>query len=234
MHLRDVTIHASEGLAEKYKDGFVGKFARDVECVNVLFLKLIDRKITTDGTKKLALMFTDNSDELIERHHLYPEQPDVLIFNWLFPFADYVGAAESDKKRLIFTALCDCATYLARQYQWETQPLDEARMEAELQHFECSGYVKPSWISPDSKWRVKVYYDFGLEFLKFYACLFRNRSKTELNRQYLGKVVPVQGCNRVGKSHGKWLSSTQFEMISPSFFRKQWVSDFSEAIIEHS
>lgn len=234
MFLRDITIHADQGLADKYKDGFVGKFARDVECANVLFRKLIDRKLTTDGTKKLALIFTDDPAKINEQHHLYPEQPDVLIFHWLFPFADYVGAAEREKKRLIFTALCDCATYLARQYQWDTQPMDDARAQAEQQNYECTGYVKSAWGSPDSKWRVRVYYDFGLEFLEFSACLFKNRSKTELDRQYLGKVVPVQGCNGVKKSHGKWLSATQFEMTAASFHRKQWVCDFSEAMSAHS
>ncbi len=46
----------------------------------------------------------------------------------------------------------------------------------------------------------------------------------------MGQVVPVQGCNSVNKSDGKWLSETQFELISSSFQKIKWEFDITEII----
>ncbi|QDU12446.1 hypothetical protein CA11_02250 [Gimesia maris] len=228
MFLRDVSIHADKAIVSTHKDGFVGKFARDVTgCIN-LFLRLIHRKIETAGTAKLALTFTNNKSLVKERHHMYPEQSDVLIFTWLFQFDKYVEASELNKKKMIFSAMTDCVKYLATQYEWDTRPLNEARKQAEQDDYQFNGYLKHSWSSPDSKWRVRIYYECRLEFLEFSCCLFRNRSKTELFRKKMGRVVPAQGGYRIEESNGKWLSNTQFELISPTFQRIEWGVDFAE------
>lgn len=161
---------------------------------------------------------------------MYPEQPDVLIFTWLFPFEKYVGATDLAKKRMIFSSMHDCVKYLANQYRWDIAPLDDAKKKAEQDQYQFNGYLKHSWLSPNSKWRVKLFYDYGLEFLEFYCCLFKNRSKTELCRHFMGRVVPVQGSCVLKKSDGKWLSDSQFELISPSFHKKKWVVDLKEFI----
>ncbi|MEQ8637305.1 hypothetical protein [Gimesia maris] len=232
MFLRDVAIHADKAIVSNYKDGFVGKFARDVTCCTYLFLRLIHRKIETAGVIKLALTFTDNESLIKERHHMYPEQPDVLIFTWLFPFDKYIESSELEKKRMIFSAMTDCVKYLATQYEWDSQPVVDALEQAEQDDYRFNGYLNPSWVSPDSKWRVRIYFECGLEFLEFYCCLFKNRSKTELGRKYMGRDVPVQTGNRIDKSDGKWLSDTQFELISPTFHGIKWVIDFDEIIAE--
>lgn len=232
MFLRDVTIHADKAIVSNYKDGFVGKFARDVNCCTYLFLRLIHRKIETAGVIKLALTFTDNESLIKERHHMYPEQPDVLIFTWLFPFDKYIAASELEKKRMIFSAMTDCLKYLATQYQWDSQPVDDALKMAEQDDYRFNGYLKHSWVSPDSKWRARIYFDFGLEFVDYYCSLFKNRSRTELVRKYMGKVVPVQTGMKIDKSEGKWLSDTQFELISPTFHRIKWVADFAENMVD--
>lgn len=234
MFLRDVTIHADEAIVSNYKDGFVGKFARDVTCCTCLFLRLIYRKIETAGTVKLALTFTDNESLIKEHHHMYPEQPDVLIFRWLFPFDKYIESSELEKNRMIFSEMSDCVRYLAAQYEWDSQPVVDALEQAEQDDYRFNGYLKPSWVSPDSRWRVRIYFDFGLEFMEYYCCLFKNRSKTELVRKYMGKVVPVQTGMKIDNSEGKWLSDTQFEFSSPALHRIKWVADFTEIVIDRN
>lgn len=229
MFLRDISIQADKSIVSNYKLGFVGIFSRDVKCCTSLFLSLIKNKIETKGTMKIAITFTNDKTKIKEHHHMYPEQPDFLIFNWLFPFEKYVGASELEKKRLIFSSMYDCLKYLANQYQWDPRPLDNANEKAENDHYQFNGYLKHSWVSPNSKWRMRIFFDFGLEFLEFYCCLYKNRSKTELGRQYLGRVVPpVRGCGIDNKSDGKWLSDTHFELISPSFQKIKWQVDIND------
>ncbi len=233
MYLRDITIHADKSIVSNYKDGFVLRFSRDAQCCISLFLSLIPRKIETKGTMKIALTFTDDKMQIKEHHHMYPEQPDVLIFTWLFPFERYVAATELEKKCLVFSSMYDCVKHLAKQYEWDTKPLDDAKEKAESDDFQYTGYLKHSWVSHNSKWRARIYFDFGLEFIKFYCCLFKNRSKTELGRRYMGQAVPL-GCPPIKKLDGKWYSDTQFELISPNFQKIKWEVDLSEIISKNS
>ncbi len=230
MFLRDIAVQADDSIVSTYKDGFVHKFARDTSCCSDLLLKLIHRKVETEGTIKIALTFTDDQQQIKKQHHMFPEQPDVLMFTWLFPFDQYIGESETEKKRLIFTTTCECLIYLAKQYGWETRPFENALVEAEKQKYQFSGIMKLSWASPNLKYRIRLYYDYGLEFIELYACLFKNRTKTELDRKYLGKHVALQGWNYTNQSSGRWVSETQFELTASTFWREKWEVDFEDSI----
>lgn len=224
MYLRGIAVCADHAIVERYKGGFVGRFGEETTCVTKLYTHLIHRKFSTDDTSKAAFDFTDEADGP-------PDSWGVCRCPWPFDFARYVESDTPAKKRMILDAMQEALLWLATQEGWATEPFVEAYEEMIRRDLTLEAFAKKSWVSPDGKYRVRVWFRYDLEEIELAAVLFRNRSRREIGRKRLGSARPFQTCLHYYLEEGEWISDTAFVLRSPSTFaRETWRVDFSKEI----
>jgi hypothetical protein len=245
VYLRDIVVGADEEIVERFRGGFVHKFARDACCIERLYLKLISRKVRTRGTAKVVFTFTDLVDGPPDH------SPGCCFYPWPFDFTSYVDADVPTKKRMILDALQQALLWIASKEGWKVQPFHDAYKEAigiaskegwKVQPFHDAykeaiaaglvfdGTSKKSWVSPCGKYRVRIYMRFDLEAVDFWAVLYRNRSSKELVRKFMGKGIPAPDCLHAYTSNGRWRSGTVFELRASTFIGEEWTVDFRDVI----
>ena len=224
MYLREIAIHADHAIVERYKGGFVQRFGEETTCVTELYAHLIHRKVSVEDTSKVCFEFTDEADGP-------PESWGVCRCPWPFDFARYVESDAPAKKRMILDAMQEALLWLASQEGWVTEPFVEAYEEMIRRDLMLETFAKKSWVSPNGKYRVRIWFNYDLEGIELTAVLFRNRSRREIARKPLGSARPFYGCLHYYLEVGEWTSDTTFVLRSPSTFtRETWTADFSEEI----
>jgi hypothetical protein len=92
----------------------------------------------------------------------------------------------------------------------------------------AQGYLR---LSPDQKYRARIYFNFDLDGVDLYAILYRNRSRKELGRIFLGKERPLAGCLYDYLKGGRWVTDTNFQLGTEiGFIKNLWAADFSPLI----
>lgn len=227
-YLQCLEVYADEDIAEEFKGGFVQKFHRQSCCISEQFLREL-RKLQTNGFPKIILTFVDS--------HRVPvclpsadSSKAIIDARWPFNFNRYLLASEIKKRRMLGIAIRDCLLNIADEHAWDKVFIERIYSEAELRNFSFSGKSKASWPSPNSKFRVRVAFDWKLETIDLTAVLFQNRSSKELSRIELGDIVPgiAQLSFAICQEHGKWISDTEFQISVSDFTQKQLHVSFGE------
>jgi hypothetical protein len=226
MYLRALDIWADESIVDRFAGGFCHRFHRETCCIADLVSKLLWKQVITEDTPKLVFVFTDRR-----------ACPDARTLTgdtckWPFDFAKYVDSDTLGKKRQIIDTLYEALLWIAAQRRWPCEPFDEAYRSACKRNLVYDGFGKKSWVSPDGRYRVRVFFRYELEGVELYAVLYRNRSVTELCRRQLGRGVPDIGCLWNYLDEGKWRSETVFQLRSKGIRGEVWTADFSSAVID--
>jgi hypothetical protein len=224
MYLSDIDLYAHDEIAERYQGGFVAKFRRQACCIVDLFRFVIRRRVVTKDTRKLLFEFSDAIDgpprELIE-----------LDCKWPFDFSRYISLTDAfEKKRMIADALRDALVWSAGQLGVSAEPFHDAHREAFQRDLKLEGLTRQSWISPDGKHRIRIFFIFDIDGIHLFAVLFKNRSKRELGRVRLGIGVSQTGSLEYCLKQGRWSSNTEFQLTSTDWLQQTWKADFSELI----
>jgi len=230
-YLRDLAIYAHESLVDTIKGGFVQRFHRESCCITEPFLSHVSRKLETNGVAKVFIELMEPSEFNNSASQLNPSC-GVLECGWPFDFLEYLSSDDLMKKRRLAGTLREIFLYLAQSHRWDDAIIRTAFAELEARDYVFGGLSKASWLSPDSRHRVRVAFDWQLDAIRFSAVLFRNRSSTELVRRELGELPPQEGQlnNAILREHGKWLNNTQFELQTTDFLRRQWRVSFVDAM----
>ena len=81
------------------------------------------------------------------------------------------------KKKLIIDTMQDALLWLAGKLDWQKEPFKEAYREAYRKNLMLEGFGKKTWVSPSSKYRVRIYSVFELEMVYLYGVLLEWRRK---------------------------------------------------------
>lgn len=229
MYLRDLAVHADDAIVERYKGGFVQRFHRETSSVVDPYLAEIHRKVVTKETAKIGLTFTD---EILEP----PEySPGRCYYPWPFDFAAYTASPTNcAKQRLILESLHNALVWIAEREGWAIDPFNAACKTIIDRNFKFVGYSKKSWLCPNKRFRVRLYFDWQLDGIDLFAVLSRNRSTAEIARAHLGTAIPMAGILREYLNAGKWQSSSEFAVVASLPFRKEWVADFADLIAKNA
>ncbi len=204
-------------------------FNQHASSVTTLYMWLIRRKVRTPDTSCVRIMCEASiSDE--QRDASVVLGFGIASFSWPFDFLQYVELQPDCKKRVLLDTLQEALLWIARRQGWPTEPFEEAYREALRRDITLEGMTRKSWLSPDGKYRVRVWYKYELEAVQLWAVLFRNRGRKELCRKVLGTGIPEHGCLWDYLSEGSWISPQVFELRDQSWFRKVWRADFSDVI----
>jgi hypothetical protein len=207
MYLSYIFVSADDRIVERYPDGFVRRFGRESTCVTDHYSSLLYRLVRTeDSRRSLAFTFTDETSELPEF------APGCAHYFWPFDFAAYVQTDKLGKKALIAASMQAACLWVAGKENWWAAPLERAYQTLIERNYVFEGISKKSWLSPNKKYRAKVYFNFDLDRIDLYAVLYRNRSKTELGRIFLGKEIPVWCCLPDCLRLGRWVTETDFRL----------------------
>ncbi len=226
-YFRDLSIYADKGIVEVFKGGFVQRFHRQTCCISEHYRTKLSGKLLTNGTAKVLLEFVADSSTIKPALRPGPDT-DVLIRQLRFDFAPYLNDSALGKKHRVESALYDCLTSIAVEGNWNRSLIDEVHKEVIDNDFIFTGISKASWPGPDSKYRVRIAFDWDLDAIGLFAVLFRNRSSVEVSRKKLGELVPESGIlsEAICQQHGRWASNTEFELKTTDFLLKRMKVSF--------
>lgn len=229
MYVSDIEMYADDAIVERYKAGFVGRFHGHTCCVVEAYRALLSRKIDGGEIWKIICIGTDTIAEPPGTSE-YDATDGIITVSWPFDFSEYVASDPHAKKRLILEAINAACLWTAGQRGWDCGPFETAYETILGRDLDFEGFSKKSWVSPSKKYRARIFFEFQLEAVKLTAVLFKNRTKQEVARRYLGKGIPTPGCLHGFLRIGKWNSENEFVLMLQGFWAKQLTADFSDVM----
>lgn len=234
MYLRDIAIYADESVAENRKNGFVARFHRDSCGIVDHYRHCLGRSVKTLSTAKVLLLLKDVSVlkafQVKGEGDVKASEGGTLICMCPFEFAQYECGDVPVKQRLLCGVIQGALHFLSLSYGWSHDAIASAYEAVIASDFTFQGMLPETWLSPDRKHRIRIWFEWELEWIRLYGVLFRNRSSTELSRHFLAKIVPENGILRHVICKGKWISSRRFRLESGLFFGNAWTVDFSDTL----
>jgi hypothetical protein len=233
-YLRDLGVRADPAIVDEF-GGLVGRFNRNATCISERFRYGLSGKQISIGIPRIWLKLVDHRMGSID----FPKRGDLRgagECRWPFDFMLYQDETDLNKKLMIESVLHECLTTVGSEWDWDLTLIRQIHDEFVSEKFTFSRECKASWPSPDSKFRVRVAFDWQLDQICFQARLYRNRSSVLIVSKELGWLRPSIGQldNTVGQKNGSWASSTEFVLQTSDFAQKKMSVDFTQEMNEPS
>lgn len=178
MSLVDISVRTPYRFKIEFKEGAVWSMAS-------LYLSCL-KKYDAGKIKKVVIEIVDKSvDDSIE------DLVDVLRIQREFDFKKYFASGKYDKKKMLVDVIQDGLMSIAKQRNWDTDPLIDAYRNCLDKGFEHQWLRKDKlFLSPDRKNYAGVFCKWDTDELEVFA-LFFNKEKDEIKRTELFRCKSI-------------------------------------------
>lgn len=217
MYLSEIAIYAAEAIVERFQGGFVQEFHRNTCCITEHYTDLIHRQIRTASDRKVLFYFSDEVDSP-------PTSYGVLNCIWPFDFASYIMKPKEEKKVHLAATMQEALVWIAKERNWNVEPLSEAYEVLRSRNYKYVGYSKKSWLSPTREYRARIMFDFDLEEVSLFVVFADATTDEVVCQKKIAEAAPETGCLYDYLRFGNWISEKAFVVESSSFSRQTWTA----------
>lgn len=168
---------------------------------------LLRRQVKTDDADLICIDFSDRFEPRQANDPFHP-----LPIRWYFDFPKYTSESNAEKRRHVLGSVLEVCRWCAQRMNWPMNPFEDAYRSLLSVDCKWTYLSNKSVPSPDGKLRVKLAMQLDLDELELTAIVTPSRSRQEIARIAIGKLIPQAAYNYGTIPEIKWISNTLFHI----------------------